>query len=286
MAGLFSYLKLVKFSHTIFALPFAMIAFVMAVKMPEAHFSLLLLVKIIVCMVFARNAAMGFNRYADRFFDRLNPRTKVREIPSGVISSKNVLIFTLTNVVLFSLAALSINLLCFILSAPALAVILGYSYTKRFTWMCHYFLGLALSIAPAGAYIAVTGRLDVSIIVLCAIVLFWSSGFDIIYSLSDELFDKENNLHSVPARFGQKGALVISSVGHIIVAALLLIYGKVLGMGYIYMVGAILFSLLLLYQHIIVRPGKLDKVNAAFFTANGLASLLFSVFTIADLLYI
>lgn len=286
MAGLFSYLKLVKFSHTIFALPFAMIAFVMAVKMPEAHFPLLLLVKIIVCMVFARNAAMGFNRYADRFFDRLNPRTKVREIPSGVISSKNVLIFTLTNVVLFSLAALSINLLCFILSAPALAVILGYSYTKRFTWMCHYFLGLALSIAPAGAYIAVTGRLDVSIIVLCAIVLFWSSGFDIIYSLSDELFDKENNLHSVPARFGQKGALVISSVGHIIVAALLLIYGKVLGMGYIYMVGAILFSLLLLYQHIIVRPGKLDKVNAAFFTANGLASLLFSVFTIADLLYI
>ncbi len=286
MAGLFSYLKLVKFSHTIFALPFAMIAFVMAVKMPEAHFSLLLLVKIIVCMVFARNAAMGFNRYADRFFDRLNPRTKVREIPSGVISSKNVLIFTLTNVVLFSLAALSINLLCFILSAPALAVILGYSYTKRFTWMCHYFLGFALSIAPAGAYIAVTGRLDVSIIVLCAIVLFWSSGFDIIYSLSDELFDKENNLHSVPARFGQKGALVISSVGHIIVASLLLIYGKVLGMGYIYMVGAILFSLLLLYQHIIVRPGKLDKVNAAFFTANGLASLLFSVFTIADLLYI
>lgn len=280
-----NYFSMVKFAHTLFALPFALTGFVLALTISGEKFSLPLLVLILIAMVGARNAAMGFNRYKDRDVDSLNPRTKQREIPAGKISAKAALVFVVANTLIFLAAAWFINLLSFVLAFPTLVVLLGYSYFKRFCAFSHYILGIALSIAPTGAYIAVTGTFHIAPVILSALVLFWVSGFDIIYSLGDEEFDKENSLHSIPQLVGTKKALIISSASHALVIPLLvLFYFVVNGLGIIYIAGAIIFAILLLWQHLIISAKDLSRINAAFFTANGIASVIFALFTIIDLL--
>ncbi len=276
------YLSLVKFEHTLFGMPFAMIGYFLGVK--GFDFEVLLLIKIILAMVFARNAAMGMNRLVDRHFDALNPRTATREIPAGVISPKAATLFVLINSILFIVTALWINSLCFYLSFVALAILLGYSFTKRFTSLCHLFLGLALSISPTAAYIAVTGSIDIVVILISLMVLFWVSGFDILYSLSDEEFDRQNSLYSIPSVLGRNRAFNVSIILHIMVLPLLLLVYQFGNFGFMYIVGASVFSALLIYQHLIVKPSDLSRLNAAFFTSNGIASLAFSVFVILDIL--
>lgn len=278
------YLSLVKFSHTIFALPFALIGFTLGITQPDASFSWLTLLFVILCMVFGRNAAMGFNRWADSNIDAQNPRTAVREIPSGAIKRNSALWFVIINCVLFLVVTYFINPLCFKLAPIVLAIILGYSYTKRFTSLCHIVLGFGLAIAPLGAYLAVKPEWNLTVILFSLIVLTWVSGFDVIYSLQDEEFDKENKLHSIPTLFGKKNALFISSFLHAITASILVYLGWSQPFTWVYWVGAILFILLLTYQHFLVTPNDLSKVNLAFFTTNGIASVLFSVFVISDLL--
>lgn len=277
------YFSLVKFSHTVFALPFAIIGFSLAVKSDDYGFSLRVLILILLCMVFARNAAMGFNRFADRKFDALNPRTATREIPSGKIGLQSAGIFVIINAVLFVAAAGLINGLTLFLSPVALLVILGYSLTKRITVLCHFILGLGLSLAPIGAYISVTGSFDLLSVIYSFIVLTWVSGFDIIYALQDDEFDKENRLYSIPSFVGRRNAIIISSAVHFITFLLVFAAGLFRDSGYLFWIGAGIFSLLLLYQHLIVRPSDISKVNLAFATTNGIASITFAVLVIADL---
>ena len=281
-----NYLSLVKFSHTIFAMPFACIGFFLASNQ-QASTNWWLYLKVVFCMVFARSAAMAFNRYVDRSIDQKNPRTAQREIPAGVISPSNALYFVLVNSVLFIVTTLSINRLCFYLSPVALAVILGYSYTKRFTALCHFVLGVGLALAPIGAYVAVSGVFDttsLTAIIFSFVVLFWVSGFDIIYALQDEEFDKSLGLNSIPASLGKNKALILSKVLHLITACLVLFAGYFNQFSWFYWLGCFLFIALLMYQHLIVKPNDLSKVNLAFFTTNGVASALFSLLTIIDIL--
>jgi 4-hydroxybenzoate polyprenyltransferase len=279
-----NYLSLVKFSHTIFALPFAAIGFVTALKSPDASFTWGLPVKVALCMVFARTAAMAFNRWADRTIDASNPRTKSREIPSGVISENSALAFTIFNCLAFVITTWFINPLCFALSFVALAVILGYSYTKRFTALCHLILGLGLSLAPIGAWLAVTGKFNWLPIYISAAVLCWVSGFDIIYALQDEKFDKDNRLHSIPSLLGGKKALSISRNLHIAAAMFLLAAGLEGHFNLLYYFGWGIFTILLVYQHLLVSVEDLSKVNLAFFTTNGIASVVFAILVISDAL--
>jgi len=280
-----NYFSLVKFSHTVFAMPFALIGYSLAVSETEYNFSLKLLLLVVLCMVFARNAAMGFNRLADRKFDALNPRTSNREIPSGIIGSRAAALFVILNALFFILTTSFINRLTLYLSPVALLIILGYSLTKRFTYLCHFILGLGLSLAPIGAYIALTGKFSIVPAVYSLIVLTWVSGFDIIYSLQDDEFDKLNNLHSVPSAAGIKNALVISVFVHVITFFLVIVAGLIGNGGGIFWSGAGLFSLFLLYQHLIVKHDDLSRVNLAFGTTNGVASILFAVFVILDMVF-
>ncbi|MEL6674739.1 MAG: UbiA-like polyprenyltransferase [Bacteroidota bacterium] len=284
------YLSLVKFAHTIFALPFAMLGLFLGLQVMEinawepdkpAWQSFLL---VILCMVFARNAAMGFNRYIDRDIDADNARTQTREIPAGIISPRHALGFVLANVGLFILTTWFINPLCFYLSPVALAVILGYSLTKRFTALCHLVLGVGLSLAPVGAFIAVTGVFQWEPIILGLAVLTWVSGFDIIYALQDEEFDKGHALYSIPAWLGKNRALMVSSALHFVTASFILLFGVLIQASWIYWIGAICFLVLLGYQHFLVKPHDLSRVNLAFFTTNGIASVIFACFGIGELL--
>lgn len=277
-----TYASLVKFSHTIFAMPFALTALFYAHRMDGYPIGLLLFLKILLCMVFARNAAMGFNRYADRKIDAANPRTKNREIPAGKLSAASVLAFVIINAALFVAVAAFINPLTFYLSPVALLVILGYSLTKRFTCFSHIFLGMSLAIAPMGAYIAVTGQFAVLPLILSLLVLTWSSGFDIIYSLQDKEFDCMNNLYSMPAKLGIKGSLIVSIALHILTFIAVIDIGLIYDSGTLYWIGAGIFTLLLAYQHILVTPKNLSKVNMAFATVNGIASIIYATFTIID----
>ncbi|NLJ44467.1 MAG: UbiA family prenyltransferase [Bacteroidales bacterium] len=277
------YFSLVKFSHTVFAMPFALIGFSLAVAKNESDFSIRLLLLVVLCMIFARNAAMGFNRLADRRFDSLNPRTQKREIPSGKIGTGYAAVFVIVNALLFVITTAFINNLTLILSPVALAVILGYSLTKRFTSLCHFILGLGLSLAPIGAYISVTGRFDLLPLLYSFMVLTWSAGFDIIYALQDDEFDRDNDLHSIPSSSGRKKALAISTVLHLLTFSLIIIAG-IHGHGNIlYWTGAALFSALLIWQHLIVAPDDLSRVTVAFQTTNGIASVLFAAFVILDM---
>ena len=270
------YFSLVTFAHTIFAMPFAIIGYFLATQWFSYPFTLKSLILVILAMVFARNAAMGFNRWADRRYDAMNPRTAQREIPSGTISARNGLIFTLANALLFMLSAFLISPICFWLSPVALLVVMGYSLTKRFTALCHLILGIGLSLAPIGAFLAVAG-------VFSLVVLTWVSGFDIIYALQDDEFDRSKDLFSIPARLGRKNALVVSVLLHIISAALVIYAGIFAGFGWIYYVGAALFIGLLTYQHTIVSANDLSRVNRAFGTTNGIASLIFASFVLLEL---
>ncbi|MFC2176697.1 UbiA-like polyprenyltransferase [Bacteroidota bacterium] len=278
-----NYLSLVKFSHTIFAMPFALIGFFLAVTATNASFEWHLLIKVILCMVFARNAAMAFNRFIDRAIDEKNPRTAVREIPAGIVKSNAALAFVILNCIAFVATTYFINTLCFYLSPVALAVILGYSLTKRFTALCHLVLGVGLSLAPIGAYLAVVGQFDLLPILFSFVVLFWVAGFDVIYSLQDEEFDKENQLSSIPVILGKKKALRLSEFLHGISALTLFTAGTTGGFGWLYWIGFGIFTGLLIYQHTIVKPDNLSRINLAFFTTNGVASVVFAVFVIADL---
>ncbi len=286
MPSIKRYLSLVKFAHTIFAMPFALIGFFLAYnEHPELSFRCELLLLVVLCMVFARNVAMGFNRYADRDIDAKNVRTKERDIPSGRLSPKAALWFIIVNAILFCAACAFINTLTLILAPIALFVVLIYSYTKRFTWLCHFVLGLGLAIAPIGAYIAVTGIFAVAPLLYSAIVLFWTAGFDIIYALQDEDFDKEHSLKSIPARFGIPKAMLISNLLHFVVAILVVVLGVYKGYGLFYIIGATIFILLLGFQHLIISPNDLRRVNAAFFTTNGIASVVFATFNILELYF-
>lgn len=279
-----NYFSLVKFSHTVFAMPFALIGFTLAISEEQHEFTLSLLLLIILCMIFARNAAMGFNRLADRKYDSLNPRTSGREIPSGKVVPRSAAVFVIINALLFILTAGFINRLTLILSPVALLVILGYSLTKRITALCHFFLGLGLSLAPIGAYISVTGNFELLPLIYSFIVLTWSSGFDIIYALQDEEFDRDNKLHSLPSAVGKRRALIISALVHFLTFLAVMVAG-ITGHGHLFFwIGAAIFVVLLIYQHAIVKPGDLSKVNLAFGTTNGIASLLFAVFVIIDLI--
>lgn len=284
------FLSLVKFSHTIFALPFALVGFFLSTLVVEAGFSWQTLGLVILCMVFARNAAMAFNRWLDRDIDAKNPRTQGREIPAGIISARSALGFVLLNCLLFVVTTYFINLRCFYLSPVALAVVLGYSYTKRFTALCHLVLGLGLSLAPLGAYLAGGGGFDAIPLLLAGAVLFWVAGFDVIYALQDEGFDDSLSLHSIPVHFGKKRALNVSQLLHFLSAGLL-IMAVVLSRSafpefeWLAAGGALLFVGLLIYQHSLVKADDLSKVNLAFFTTNGIASVLFAVFYILDIYF-
>ena len=276
------YLSLIKFSHTIFAIPFALIGFFLAAK--SYDFEWITLLYVVLCMVFARSAAMAFNRYIDRDIDKANPRTvNVREIPSGRITPNQALIFVIINSLLFILTTYLINPICFTLSPIALIIILGYSYTKRFTALCHLILGLGLALAPIGSYLAVSGKFAVIPILFSVVVLFWVSGFDIIYSLQDEEFDKTQKLHSIPVLLGKKNALDLAKLLHFLTFATLSIAGSLGDFGLYYWLGFWIFSALLIYQHTLVRHNDLSKVNLAFFTANGIASVIFGTCVTFDL---
>ena len=277
------YLSLIKFSHTIFAMPFALIGFFLATKSNE--FEWILLLYVVLCMIFARSAAMAFNRYIDRDIDTNNPRTaQVREIPNGSIKANSALVFVIINCLLFIGITYLINPLCLALSPVALFVILGYSYTKRFTALCHLVLGLGLALAPIGAYLAVSGEFNIIPLLFSAAVLFWVSGFDIIYSLQDEAFDKEQKLHSIPVLIGKKNALYLSNLLHFITFSALSIAGLLGDFGLYYWIGFWVFSALLIYQHTLVKHNDLSKINLAFFTTNGIASVIFGIFVLIDIL--
>ncbi|WP_304062237.1 UbiA-like polyprenyltransferase [Pedobacter glucosidilyticus] len=281
------YLSLVTFSHTIFAMPFAFIGFFLAVNTTTHSFSWFKLLLMVLCMVFARNAAMAFNRYLDREIDAKNPRTKVRDIPSGRISATHALIFTIANCLLFITTTWFINMLCFWLSPIALLVILGYSATKRFTALCHLVLGLGLSLAPIGAYLVVTGEFALLPIMFSLAVLCWVSGFDIIYALQDEEFDRGEKLHSIPSYFGKSKALWISNILHILSALFVIapIFIAADNFSWPYYLGLIIFVSMLVYQHQLVKPNDLSRVNFAFMTTNGIASVAFAICFLFDIYY-
>jgi len=317
MSTVKNYLSLIRFSHTIFAMPFAMIGFALGVYpiIDRMHWEKTTKFKgwhtfiipndmmdlsqapvtgrqiaerlglVILCMIFARSAAMAFNRWLDVKWDAMNPRTAIREIPKGVISKNSALRFVIASSLAFVICTWFINPLCFALSFVALTVVLGYSYTKRFTPLCHLVLGLGLSLAPIGAYLAVTGHFALLPILFSLAVIFWVSGFDIIYALQDEEFDKSHQLYSMPSWLGKANALHVSEFLHIlsvicVVSAGIYAHG---GFGWLYWAGVAVFMGMLIYQHAIVRPNDLSRVNLAFMTANGIASVVFAVFVIAGM---
>jgi 4-hydroxybenzoate polyprenyltransferase len=278
-----NYFSLVKFSHTVFAMPFAIIGFALAVATTDNVFSLKLLLLVILCMIFARNAAMGFNRLADNRFDALNPRTKNREIPTGKISTKAAAFFVIVNAALFIITTGFINKVTLFLSPVALLIILGYTLSKRITYLCHFILGLGLSLAPIGAYISVTDTFALIPVIYSLIVITWVSGFDIIYALQDDDFDRSNQLHSIPSLTGRKRALIISILVHFMTFILVIAAGYLEKGGPIFWIGAFIFTALLIYQHIIVKHNDISRVTLSFATTNGIASILFSIFVIIDL---
>ncbi len=280
------YLSLIKFSHTVFALPFAFIGFFLAIHSGQATFSVQKLVMVILCMVFARSAAMGFNRYIDRKFDAKNPRTAIREIPAGVISANAALALVIVCSISFVVWTYFINEICFYLSPVALLVVLGYSYTKRFTPLCHLILGLGLSLAPIGAYLSLTAHFALAPILFSALVLLWVGGFDIIYALQDEEFDRKQGLRSIPVLLGIKGALYLSEGMHTLAAFIVFACFYFGGFSWLFAIGALIFIGLLIYQHSIIKPNDLSRVNLAFGTTNGIASVVFCIFACADMYFL
>lgn len=276
------YFSLVLFAHSIFALPFALIGFFLGVTTTDNSFEWQKLLGVLLCMVFARNSAMAFNRYLDRDIDAINPRTQMRDIPAGKVSAKEALTFVVINCMLFIVVTWFINPLCFYLSPVALLVVLFYSYTKRFTALCHLVLGLGLALAPIGAYIAVTGHFALVPVFYSLTVLFWVSGFDVIYALQDEEFDREQKLHSIPEALGTTRALNLSIFLHVLSAICVTLPVLFQSFGWPYYVGLIFFYSMLVYQHLLVKPTDLSKVNRAFATTNGIASVVFAAFYLLD----
>lgn len=281
--GLNNYLSLVKFSHTIFAMPFALMGYCLAAV--HYGFDLRLLLLVLACMVLARNSAMGFNRLVDRRIDAMNPRTVDREIPSGKVSVSSALYFVLFNALGFIVVTFFINRLVFYLSPVALVVVMGYSYTKRFTSLCHLVLGVGLSLAPLGAYLAVAGQWSAVPVYWSIAVLFWVSGFDIIYSLQDVEFDKKQQLNSIPVWLGVKKSLWLSAGFHLVTILFVFVAYFQGTFGLLYIVGSVVFMLLISYQHWIVKADDLSRINLAFFTTNGVASIVFALFVVLDMFF-
>jgi 4-hydroxybenzoate polyprenyltransferase len=272
-------LEMIKFEHTVFALPFA---FTGAILAAQGAPSLSTIFWITVAMVGARSAAMGFNRWADRAFDAQNPRTRVRALPLGLVSPSQVIVFTAVSSLVLIGAAFMLNPLSFFLSPVALAVVFFYSYTKRFTFLSHAFLGLAICLAPIGSWIAVTGRLEPPALVLGGAVLFWLLGFDVLYALQDREFDVKAGLHSIPQQFGVKRSLWISRISHAVTMAFLFGLGTVLDLGFFYHTGIVIALLLMIYEHRLVKENDLSKLDLAFFNMNGYISVTIFFFTLLD----
>ncbi len=277
------YLSLVRFPHTVFALPFALIGFFLATHYAGYPFHWSTLAGVLLCMVFGRNTAMAFNRYADRKIDAQNPRTAQREVPAGILSARSVLYFVIANALLFIVTTYFINNICFLLSPVALAVVIGYSYTKRFTYLSHLILGLGLALTVIGAYLAVAGTFAWLPVYYSIAVLCWVSGFDIIYALQDKGFDEKLGLYSIPVVVGNKGALFLSAFLHVITSLFIVWAGVEANFGWWYWIGSSVFIGLLIYQHLIVTPNDLSRVNLAFGTLNGIASVIFAIFVLMEL---
>lgn len=273
---------MVALSHTIFALPFAASAVLLALPRPRLPITAPRIAAMLVCMVTARTAAMAFNRWVDRDIDAENPRTRSREIPAGVVSPNAALGLTAACCLVFIAAAASLGSLPGLLSLPVLAVLLGYSLTKRFTWAAHLVLGLALALAPGGAWIAVGASPEPGIILVMLGVLTWVAGFDVLYSLQDEAFDRARGLHSIPARFGTLGAVVLSALLHVVTVGALAGAGIALGRGAAYFAAVGVISALLVIEHAIVGKGNLARINKAFFDINGYVSVVFFSLTALD----
>jgi 4-hydroxybenzoate polyprenyltransferase len=272
---------MIKWEHSIFALPFALSAAMLAAGgWPTGH----QLLWIIVAMISARSAAMAFNRLADASMDAANPRTRTRALPAGTLTSSFVLAFVAVCCVVFVLAARELNQLAFLLSPVALLILLLYSYTKRFTRWSHLVLGFALGIAPAGAWIAIRGYIDLRILLLTAAVTFWVAGFDVLYSCQDHDFDRNYGLHSIPRHIGIARSLWVARAFHVLMLVLLMIFVLVFSLGKLAVSGVAVVGLLLAYEHSLVRPDDLSKLNAAFFTMNGTISVVFFFFLAGDLL--
>lgn len=281
-------LEMIRFEHSVFALPFALTGALLAWRQEGflvARLGLRLL-WIVVAMVAARSAAMGFNRILDADLDARNPRTRMRHLPAGVLSRGFAWGFVAASSAVFMLAAASLNRLCFMLSPAALAVVFFYSFTKRFTSLSHLVLGLSLGIAPAAAWIAMRGSIDPRVLWLTAAVMFWTAGFDIIYSCQDYEFDVEAGLFSLPRRLGIAGALVIARVFHALMVLCLVALGAGFGLGPLSLAGAGVVAALLVWEHRLVRADDLSRVDAAFFTVNGYVSVLFFLFWAADILFL
>ncbi len=274
-------LEMIKWEHSIFALPFALCGAMLAAGgLPTGH----QVAWIVVAMVSARSAAMAFNRVADAAIDAANPRTRTRALPTGALTPAFVTTFVVVSCAIFVLAASRLNHLTFILSPVALAVVLFYSYTKRFTRWSHLVLGFSLGIAPSAAWIAVRGSLDPRILVLTAAVTFWVGGFDVLYACQDYEFDRHSNLHSIPRHIGIRGALAVARIFHLIMLLLLIWLVLTFGLGKLAIVGVFAVAALLLYEHSLVHPNDLSRLNAAFFTMNGVISVVFLIFVAGDLL--
>lgn len=268
------FLELIRFSHTVFALPFALLSAVLAWAQPDSVFRWRDLAGILICMVTARSAAMAFNRLVDRDIDADNPRTAKRHIPAGLLSVKAVTLFTIVMCIAF-VAATAIFLpkrLPLILSVPVLLFLLGYSFAKRWTSLCHYWLSAALMMSPIAAWIAVRDEFAVPSALLAAVIFLWVGGFDIIYACQDADFDRQQRLHSIPARLGVRSALRVAFFSHVLTIVMLIVLWQVTGMGPLFLTGVIAIGLLLLYEHWLVRPDDLNRINVAFFNVNAVIS--------------
>lgn len=274
MSSVKNFLSLIKFSHTVFALPFAMAGFFLAVAHPSHDFNWQIFIPVILCMVFARTAAMAFNRWLDRSIDAINPRTRNREIPAGKISPSGGLTLSLISSLLFIATTWFINELCFYLSPVAVFVVLFYSYTKRFTWLCHWVLGTGLALAPVGAYIAVTGTFAVEPILLSVTVLFWVGGFDVLYALQDEDFDKKNRLQSVPSFLGKKRSKVIAGMSHFLSVSALTLLWYFFIPKYFFLAGIGVFAFLLFMEHFTIHRKGDTAIAPVFFNYNSWAGVL------------
>ncbi|MCX7924711.1 MAG: putative 4-hydroxybenzoate polyprenyltransferase [Fimbriimonadales bacterium] len=273
------FLEAIKFEHTIFALPFALLSLLYAAEgVPSAR----VVGWILVAMVAARTAAMAFNRIADRDIDALNPRTRTRALPAGLLTTRQMSVAMVGAILLFLYAAWQLNWVCFALAPVALGVILGYSYSKRFTPLSHYWLGLSLGIAPSAVWIAVRGTLEPAPVWLTLGVALWVAGFDILYSLQDEAFDRQHGLRSLPQTLGATGAIRISRVSHALCIVALTIGGLALGAGVWYYAGVGFAALMLAYEQSLVKPNDLSRLNLAFFTLNGYVSIGLFLFALLD----
>jgi 4-hydroxybenzoate polyprenyltransferase len=273
---------MVAFSHTVFALPFAASAVVFAMAEPHVPLTAGRVLAMLACMVCARTSAMAFNRWADRDIDAKNPRTRMRHVPSGAVKPNEALALALVTGALFVGIAATLGRWPAALAPFVLAILLGYSLAKRFTWAAHVWLGVALALAPGGAWIAMGAAPNAGIVSLMVGIVCWLVGFDVLYSLQDERFDRENGLRSIPARFGTTGALVLSAAAHVVTAGAFALTGLLLHRGPAYFVGVALASALLLYEHLLVGKGNLAKIDKAFFDANAWVSVAFFACALLD----